>query len=52
MLEAIQSRYSHVRQTVLITNNEPGQHTFYEALGFMEGSDFSPEPLSMFARFR
>lgn len=52
MLEAIQSSYSHVRQTVLITNNEPGQRTFYEALGFTEGSDFSPEPLSMFARFR
>ncbi|CAN7295090.1 GNAT family N-acetyltransferase [Arthrobacter sp. LjRoot14] len=52
MLEAILSRYRHVRQTVLITDNEPGQRAFYEALGFTEGSDFRPEPLRMFARFR
>jgi len=52
MLEAIQSRYGHVRQTVLITDNEPGQRAFYEALGFTEGSDFRPEPLRMFALFR
>lgn len=51
MVEAIQSRYSHVRQTVLITDNEPGQRAFYQALGFTEGSDFSPEPLRMFAKF-
>ncbi|WP_251042696.1 N-acetyltransferase [Arthrobacter sp. ISL-69] len=52
MLEAIQSRYRHVRQTVLITDNGPGQRAFYQALGFTDGSDFSPEPLSMFAQFR
>lgn len=52
MLKAIQSRYGHVRQTVLITDNEPGQRAFYEALGFTEGSDFRPEPLRMFAKFR
>lgn len=52
MLEAIQSRYKHVRQTVLITDNKPGQRAFYQALGFTEGSDFSPEPLRMFAQFR
>ncbi len=51
MPEAILSRYRHVRQTVLITDNEPGQRAFYQALGFTEGSDFSPEPLRMFARF-
>lgn len=52
MLEAIQSRYGHVRQTVLITDNDPGQRGFYEALGFTEGLDFKPEPLRMFALFR
>lgn len=52
MLEAIQSRYGHVRQTVLITDNTSGQRAFYRALGFTEGSDFSPEPLRMFAQFR
>ena len=52
MLEAIQSGYTHVRQTVLITDNAPGQRAFYEAMGFTEGADFSPEPLRMFAKFR
>jgi hypothetical protein len=52
LLEAVQSRYRHVPQTVLITDNESGQRAFYQALGFTEGSDFSPEPLRMLARFR
>jgi hypothetical protein len=39
-------------QTVLLTDNEPGQRAFYEALGFTEGADFSPEPLRVFALFR
>lgn len=47
-LEAVRTRYGHVRQTVLLTDNEPGQRAFYEALGFTEGADFSPEPLRVF----
>lgn len=39
ILEAIQSRYSHVRQAVLITDNEPGQRAFYRPRGLTEGSD-------------
>ena len=52
LLEAVQDRYAHVRQTALLTDNEPGQRAFYEALGFTEGTDFLPEPLRMFAIFR
>lgn len=52
LLEAVQRRYGHVRQTVLITDNEPGQRAFYETLGFPEGADFSPEPIRVFALFR
>lgn len=52
LLEAVQSRYRHVRQTVLLTDNEPGQRAFYEALGFTEAADFSPGPLRAFALFR
>lgn len=52
LLEEVQRRYGHVRQTVLITDNEPGQRAFYEALGFTEGADFSPGPLRVFALFR
>lgn len=52
LLEAVQARYGHVRQTVLLTDNEPGQRAFYEAHGFTEGADFSPEPLRVFALIR
>jgi len=52
LLEAVQARFGHVRQTVLLTDNEPGQRAFYEALGFTEGADFSPGPLRVFALFR
>lgn len=52
LLEAVRTRYQHVRQFVLITDNEPGQRGFYEALGFTEGSDFRPEPVRVFAQFR
>ena len=52
LLEAVQKRYGHVRQMVLITDDEPGQRAFYETLGFTEGSDFRPEPVRVFAQFR
>ncbi|WP_445154788.1 GNAT family N-acetyltransferase [Arthrobacter sp. Hor0625] len=52
LLDAVLKRYGHVRQTVLLSDNEPGQRAFYETLGFTEGADFSPEPLRVFALFR
>ena len=52
LVEQVTARYAHVRQTVLITDNEPGQRAFYEAMGFMEGSNFAPEPVRVFALFR
>jgi ribosomal protein S18 acetylase RimI-like enzyme len=52
LLETVLARYQHVRHMVLITDNEPGQRAFYEALGFTEGSDFRPEPVRVFAQFR
>lgn len=52
LLEAVQARFGHVRQTVLLTDDEPGQRAFYEALGFTDGADFSPGPLRVFALFR
>lgn len=51
LLTEIAERYSHVRQTVLVTDDEPGQRAFYEAMGFTEGADVTPEPLRMFIRF-
>lgn len=52
LLEAVQVRFGHVRQTVLLTDDEPEQRAFYEALGFTDGADFSPAPLRVFALFR
>lgn len=52
LMTAVQARYGHVRQTVLLTDDEPGQRAFYEALGFTEGADFSSGPLRVFAQFR
>ena len=52
LLTHVLERYQHVRQTVLITDDEPRQRAFYEAMGFTEGSNFSPEPIRVFAQFR
>ncbi|RKR12733.1 acetyltransferase (GNAT) family protein [Arthrobacter oryzae] len=52
LLTRVLEKYRHVRQTVLITDDEPGQRAFYEELGFTEGSNFSPEPIRVFAQFR
>ena len=52
LLSRVMERYEHVRQTVLITDDEPRQRCFYEALGFTEGADFRPEPIRIFAQFR
>lgn len=51
LFASITARFSHVRQTVLITDDERRQRAFYESLGLTEGSDFSPEPVRTFVRF-
>jgi GNAT superfamily N-acetyltransferase len=50
LVEKVLERYVHVRQKVLLTDDEPGQRAFYESLGFVEGSDFSPAPLRTFVQ--
>lgn len=40
-----------VRQTVLLTDAEPGQRAFYEAAGFQEIRDVGAEGLRAFVRF-
>jgi GNAT superfamily N-acetyltransferase len=52
LVERVKRRYAHVRQTVLITDDEPAQRAFYEATGFTEGAGVRPHPLRMFALFR
>lgn len=51
LLEAVADRYPHVRQHVLLTDDEPAQRAFYESLGFAEIRDFGPGTLRAFVRF-
>lgn len=48
----VTERYQHVRQTVLITDDQPQQRAFYESMGLTEGSNFTPERIRVFAQFR
>jgi GNAT superfamily N-acetyltransferase len=43
--------FAHVRQKVLLTDDEPGQRAFYEALGFTEAHEHPGAPLRSFVRF-
>lgn len=52
LLSCVLEKYQHVRQTVLITDDEPRQRSFYHALGFTDGAAFRPEPIRVFAQFR
>ncbi|MHB1430713.1 MAG: GNAT family N-acetyltransferase [Streptosporangiaceae bacterium] len=44
-------RYAGVRQKVLLTDDEPGQRAFYDALGYTEIRDFGQASLRAFVRF-
>ncbi|TFD27037.1 GNAT family N-acetyltransferase [Cryobacterium cryoconiti] len=50
LVERVLERYVHVRQKVLLTDDEPGQRLFYESMGFIEGHDFGPTPLRAFVQ--
>lgn len=52
LLAAVMDRFAHVRQTVLLTDDEPGQRAFYESQGFIEGGDSKPHALRVFTLFR
>lgn len=51
LVAKILDRYRHVRQKVLLTDDEPGQRAFYESLGYREIRDFGPGTLRSFVRF-
>lgn len=52
LLDAVLQRYAGVRQTVLLTDDEPGQRAFYESRGFVEAHDVDPQPLRSFVLLR
>ena len=51
LVGAVFAPFAHVRQQVLLTDAEPGQRAFYEALGFTEVHDHDPA-LRSFVRLR
>jgi GNAT superfamily N-acetyltransferase len=51
LVEEVFAPFDTVRQQVLLTDAEPGQRAFYEALGFVEAHDHEPG-LRSFVRLR
>lgn len=56
LAELVLAPFAHVRQKVLLTDTEPGQKAFYEALGYRQaGTDAAHDdaglPLRAFVRF-
>ena len=43
-------RFSHVRQKVLLTDDDQGQSAFYEALGYQNLRDFGPPTINAFVQ--
>lgn len=51
LMHRVLEPYAGVRQKVLVTDDEPRQRAFYEAMGFMEVRDLE-FPIRVFAQFR
>ncbi|WP_426764363.1 GNAT family N-acetyltransferase [Pseudarthrobacter sp. 1G09] len=51
LAERALGQYPHVRQKVLITDNEPKQKAFYEALGYTQVEEFQGGSVRVFVRF-
>jgi len=51
LAERALKQYPHVRQKVLITDDEPTQKAFYEALGYTQADEFPGGSLRAFIRF-
>lgn len=51
LVQAAMEPFEHVRQKVLLTDDEPGQRRFYESLGYAEIRDHGDGGLRAFVRF-
>lgn len=51
LAEQALGEYRHVRQKVLLTDDEPKQKAFYEALGYSRTDEFQDGSLRVFVRF-
>lgn len=50
LVGAFLDRYAHVRQRVLLTDDDPGQHAFYRAVGMTRADEVRGGPLRAFVR--
>jgi GNAT superfamily N-acetyltransferase len=51
LVQAILDHYPTVRKKILLTDDEPGQQTFSEGLGFTQTRDHPPGTLRAYVRF-
>lgn len=51
LLGACLEHFAHVRQKVLLTDDDEGQRAFYESFGFTRTIDFEDAPLNAYVRF-
>ncbi len=51
LVTAVLERYPHVRQKVLLTDDDEAQRRFYEHLGFVRTTEFAAAPLNAYVRF-
>ena len=51
LVDAVLDRYAHVRQKVLVTDDDPGQRAFYESLGYREVREHGNGSLRAFVRY-
>ncbi|WP_222851548.1 GNAT family N-acetyltransferase [Phytoactinopolyspora mesophila] len=51
LLAACLERYRHVRQKVLLTDDDESQRLFYESFGYVRTVDFTDAPLNAYVRF-
>jgi len=48
LMERVLKRFDHVRQKVLLTDDQPGQLHFYASLGFQNTRNLTKTPLNAF----
>lgn len=51
LVQVCLDRYAHVRQKVLLTDDDEAQHRLYQRLGYVDTVDFAAAPLHAFVRF-
>lgn len=51
LLTACLERYSHVRQKVLLTDDDEAQRRFYESFGYAKATDITAATLNAYVRF-